>query len=566
MALVNYCQDIFPPMKDWYQKAVSDLTTAIELLPASAKAFSCRGFAYEQLGQLKEAAADLRRAFKLGRDVEDLERSLFANLAQQEFMEALADCAEMTKEIPESADGWCLYGMVYCLWSSHKQFGDRTGPGWQRDTAKNAIPKLQKADNLDPNNKSILYWLGRAYHDAGDTANALATLQQAKAAKDKGILPDDEKRDFEKRLMQLTAPTATPTTQQPKATPSTTVKTATSTPTNDFDGCGPCTKCGHIFQMYFANAVCPKCNHKMSREDAFFSCGSYPHSTPPSESKSGTTSSTTKVPSASESDVASVEQARKSALAQAMLNQYRAQTGAPAPAIAPSSPVVAPSQRSSLSNAPADWHYMKHGTRFGPYTAAQIGSMLTDNAKAWYASSDAFVAPQILTNDVLWHDSLVEWVPAIRVAAFHDILRAVIKHTGPVICAKCFSRYESLFLLKQGCVSCADEQGRNNHRECKHYLGGIEIPKKGFLFWKKRTLRPGDIACPYCNSRGSVKHFGKERLQDSLRTVRGVEEIIGSHESYTMSTTQQMRHHNERLFYGCDACYAVWYYYYSQPY
>jgi len=70
----------------------------------------------------------------------------------------------------------------------------------------------------------------------------------------------------------------------------------------DFDGCGPCTKCGHIFQMYFANAVCPKCNYKMSREDAFFSCGSYPHSTPPGDSKSATTSSTTTVPSASETE------------------------------------------------------------------------------------------------------------------------------------------------------------------------------------------------------------------------------------------------------------------------
>ena len=36
-----------------------------------------------------------------------------------------------------------------------------------------------------------------------------------------------------------------------------------------------------VFQMMFANAVCPRCGVKMSREDAYFSCGSYPHSTPP---------------------------------------------------------------------------------------------------------------------------------------------------------------------------------------------------------------------------------------------------------------------------------------------
>lgn len=54
-----------------------------------------------------------------------------------------------------------------------------------------------------------------------------------------------------------------------------------SSPQPDWDGCGPCTSCGFVFQMMFNNAVCPKCGKKMSREDAFFSCGSYPHSTPP---------------------------------------------------------------------------------------------------------------------------------------------------------------------------------------------------------------------------------------------------------------------------------------------
>ena len=54
-----------------------------------------------------------------------------------------------------------------------------------------------------------------------------------------------------------------------------------SPPQPDWDGCGPCTSCGFIFQMMFNNAVCPKCSKTMSWEDAFFSCGSYPHSTPP---------------------------------------------------------------------------------------------------------------------------------------------------------------------------------------------------------------------------------------------------------------------------------------------
>lgn len=52
-------------------------------------------------------------------------------------------------------------------------------------------------------------------------------------------------------------------------------------PADDFDGCGACTSCGFIFRMTFNNAVCPKCFLKMSKEDAFFACGSYPDSYPP---------------------------------------------------------------------------------------------------------------------------------------------------------------------------------------------------------------------------------------------------------------------------------------------
>lgn len=51
--------------------------------------------------------------------------------------------------------------------------------------------------------------------------------------------------------------------------------------TTIFDGCGPCTNCGNVFQMKFSDAVCPNCNKKMSRDDAFFSCASYPYSVPP---------------------------------------------------------------------------------------------------------------------------------------------------------------------------------------------------------------------------------------------------------------------------------------------
>lgn len=311
----------------------------------------------------------------------------------------------------------------------------------------------------------------------------------------------------------------------------------------EFDGCGPCTKCGHIFQMHFANAVCPKCRHKMSREDAFFSCGSYPHSSPPQESKSSTTPSTTPTSPAREGDAEKGEQTRKSALVQAMLNQYRAQTGAPAPAHTPSVSVSTSSLASSLPNTPADWYYMKHGTRFGPFSAAQIGSMLA--------------AKQILTNDVLWHDSLDEWVPAIRVAVFHGVLRTVVKETGPVICKRCARRFDSLFLLKQACIECADDDGANWHTEFSTWLGELDRNRcfTGGWLGKKRPK------CPNCGtsnqkalSLASKQHIGttKVTIVDSMPMGEVLGETLWA--PYTVPVTRE----TARYFVVCISCRAAW--------
>jgi len=215
----------------------------------------------------------------------------------------------------------------------------------------------------------------------------------------------------------------------------------------DFDGCGPCTKCNHVFQMHFANARCPRCKHIMSQEEAIGSCGSYPHSTPPTEP----TSASASVDSPKQTVAPSKQKEEaKAAMAQAMPNQIKAQTVATTPAASTS---VSAQSHGSMPNSSANWYYRKHGTQFGPFSAAQISSMLA--------------AKQIFTNDALWHDSLNEWVPAIRVAAFHDVLRTVVKATGPVICSECLEKtgtlraYKSLFDLKQGCVQCADGNGDN---------------------------------------------------------------------------------------------------------
>ena len=50
---------------------------------------------------------------------------------------------------------------------------------------------------------------------------------------------------------------------------------------HDWDGCGPCSYCGWIYQMMFDNAKCPCCHQIMSRNDAFSNCASYPYSVPP---------------------------------------------------------------------------------------------------------------------------------------------------------------------------------------------------------------------------------------------------------------------------------------------
>jgi hypothetical protein len=43
----------------------------------------------------------------------------------------------------------------------------------------------------------------------------------------------------------------------------------------DWDGAGPCPKCGTIINMQFSKAACPICGHAMSWDEAFQACGSY---------------------------------------------------------------------------------------------------------------------------------------------------------------------------------------------------------------------------------------------------------------------------------------------------
>ena len=50
--------------------------------------------------------------------------------------------------------------------------------------------------------------------------------------------------------------------------------TLAATPT-DFDGDGPCGRCGKVFKMKFNDAVCPHCSHRMSWQDALQACAGY---------------------------------------------------------------------------------------------------------------------------------------------------------------------------------------------------------------------------------------------------------------------------------------------------
>jgi len=159
------------------------------------------------------------------------------------------------------------------------------------------------AQPLAPLTPSALQVAIASFNAANATASSLSAQQSTPAAKQTctGICPQCSKRitisfysgqnnqrcpecrgriDVGKWATSATA--SSPPVQQSMPVPAKTVQprpSASSQP--DFDGCGPCTSCGYVFQMKFNNAVCPRCKNKMTREDAFFSCGSYPDSTPP---------------------------------------------------------------------------------------------------------------------------------------------------------------------------------------------------------------------------------------------------------------------------------------------
>lgn len=311
--------------------AIADFTEAIRLCPTLSFAFRARAEVYRERSDLDRALADLTEAIRIEpHSVVGLCRRADIYGMKGDYDRAIADATEAIRIDPHSGRAYMTRAEGYRL----KGDLDQT------------IADATEAIRLDPHNGGAFRTRAEGYRAKGDYGRAIADATEAARLAPSNShfsllltqIQEEASRANRSRPNTTTAPVPTapaaPTTTQSHHTHSKQV--------GDPDGCGPCTKCGHIFQMYFSHAVCPKCNHKMSREDAFFSCGSYPHSTPPSESTSGTTSSTNTERLASRSDAASIEQVRKSALAQAMLNQYKAHTGAAAPEPAAASSAARP--------------------------------------------------------------------------------------------------------------------------------------------------------------------------------------------------------------------------------
>jgi hypothetical protein len=312
---------------------------------------------------------------------------------------------------------------------------------------------------------------------------------------------------------------------------------------DEYDGRGCCTRCGYLFVMRFDDAICPRCGYKMSPEQAFRSCA-------------GEANDSLAIETTDDSGIIMVsEEVRRPSDRRGVANSRvekaktdrsnHSQTSSnPSP---PSASRTAISQvRNAYADHPSNWFYKQHGTRFGPYSAAHIGALLSNK--------------QVRTNDLLWHESLNEWVPAIRVSLFHEVLRTVVKQTGPVICGKCANRFDSLFVLKQHCVGCADEDGANWHSEFNTWLGELERSRCFTKGWLLSRSRP---KCPSCGTTRfeSLSLVLKQHLGTGRFTHVEYETVkIEGGDSVTIPYSFPGTIQSNKVFLVCTSCRAAWAY------
>jgi len=147
-----------------FDKAVADLSKAIELRPDKSRLWRWRGLAYSELGQWEKALADFDEAIQLDpQDGPNWSHRGWARCNLGQWEKALADCAKGIELDPRGGQCWHLRGRAYA----------KRGQ-WEEVLADSA-----KAIELDLGKSDYWSLRGCAYHKLGQGEEAIADYTKA---------------------------------------------------------------------------------------------------------------------------------------------------------------------------------------------------------------------------------------------------------------------------------------------------------------------------------------------------------------------------------------------------
>ena len=150
------------------QQLVERWTAALRADPEDVEAYHLRGHTYEKLGQPARAVADFTEALKRQPDnAHFLERRGHNHLRLRQYEPAVADLERSLALKPDQAEVCNNLAWIYVA-----------GPEKLRDQAK-ALPLVERAVKLSPQQRIYLNTLGVAQYRAGRYGDARATLEKS---------------------------------------------------------------------------------------------------------------------------------------------------------------------------------------------------------------------------------------------------------------------------------------------------------------------------------------------------------------------------------------------------
>jgi tetratricopeptide (TPR) repeat protein len=147
-----------------YDRAIADYTKALWIAPNNAATYNSRGLVYFDKKNYDRAIADYTQSLKLfANNAAAYYNRGNAYLAKNDYNRAIADCNHALKIAPANAAVYILRGLVY----HNKGDYDR------------AISDFDQAIRIEPNNAAAYSNRGEAYHGKTDYNSAISDFNQA---------------------------------------------------------------------------------------------------------------------------------------------------------------------------------------------------------------------------------------------------------------------------------------------------------------------------------------------------------------------------------------------------